>query len=244
MSIAQYTKDNTNSLLAPIWIRSPVLTQLLGLSPLLAISTTATKGLVLGLTSAVICLSAVAVDTILHAKIRPAWRYVWYLFLTSSLTTGIDLVLQLTRLPLHGELGFYLPLLACNFAILIHLETSNNKRSDATSSYTLGSSLSYCFGIILALTLFSSFRELVIFGSIFRDWSLLTSAASSSSIENAVYASSEQLIPFASLQPGAFVLLGLFLAAKKMIDNYFNLGDKKIPTSIKKVERARVTGKL
>ena len=243
MSIAQYTKDNTNSLLAPIWIRSPVLTQLLGLSPLLAISTTATKGLVLGLTSAVICLSAVAVDTILHAKIRPAWRYVWYLFLTSSLTTGIDLFLQLTRLPLHGELGFYLPLLACNFAILIHLETSNNKRSDATSSYTLGSSLSYCFGIILALTLFSSFRELVIFGSIFRDWPLLTSAANGS-IENAVYASSEQLIPFASLQPGAFVLLGLFLAAKKMIDNHFNLRNKKISTSIQKVERARVTGKL
>jgi Na+-translocating ferredoxin:NAD+ oxidoreductase RnfE subunit len=137
----------------------------------------------------------------------------------------------------------YLPLLACNFAILIHLETSNNKRNDATSSYRFGSSLSYCFGIILALTLFSSFRELVVFGSIFRDWSLLTSAANSS-IENAVYANSEQLIPFASLQPGAFVLLGLFLAAKKMIDNRFNLRNKKIPTRIKKVERARVTGKL
>ncbi|MFT4813770.1 MAG: electron transport complex protein RnfE [Paracoccaceae bacterium] len=243
MSIAHYTKDNTNSLLAPIWIRSPVLTQLLGLSPLLAISTTATKGMVLGLISAVICLSAVTVDKALHSRIRPAWRYVWYLFLTSSLTTGIDLVLQLTRLPLHGQLGLYLPLLACNFAILIHLETSNNKRNDATSSYRFGSSLSYCFGIILALTLFSSFRELVVFGSIFRDWSLLTSAANSS-IENAVYANSEQLIPFASLQPGAFVLLGLFLAAKKMIDNRFNLRNKKIPTRIKKVERARVTGKL
>jgi electron transport complex protein RnfE len=164
MSIAQYTKDNTNSLPAPIWIRSPVLTQLLGLSPLLAISTTATKGVVLGLITAVICLSAVTLHMILHTKIRPAWRFVWYLFLTSSLTTGIDLAIQLTRLPLHGELGFYLPLLACNFAILVHLETSNNKHIDATRSYTFGSSLSYCFGIIFALTLFSSFRELVIFG--------------------------------------------------------------------------------
>ncbi|MFT4886098.1 MAG: electron transport complex protein RnfE [Pseudohongiellaceae bacterium] len=243
MSIAQYTNDNTNSPPASIWIRSPVLTQLLGLSPLLAISTAATKGMVLGLISAIICLSAVTVHKILHTKIRPAWRFVWYVFLTSSLTTGIDVVLQLTRLPLHGELGFYLPLLACNFAILVHLETSNNQHNDTTRSYTFRSSLSYCFGIILALTLFSSFRELVVFGSIFKDWSLLTSAAVSN-MENAVYSSSEQLIPFAFLQPGAFVLLGLFLAAKKIIDSHFNLKNTEIPTSIIKVERARVTGKL
>jgi electron transport complex protein RnfE len=243
VSIAQYTKDNTSSPLASIWIRSPMLTQLLGLSPLLAISTTATKGMVLGLISAVICLGAVAVNMILHTKIKPAWRFIWYLFLTSSFTTGIDLVLQLTRLPLHGELGFYLPLLACNFAILIHLETSNNQHNSTSGSYRFGSSLSYCFGIILALTLFASFRELMIFGSIFKDWSLLTSAAASN-IEYAVYSSSEQLIPFAFLQPGAFVLLGLFLAAKKMIDSHFNLKNKEIPTSIIKVGRARVTGKL
>lgn len=243
MSIAQYTKDSSSSLPAPIWIRNPMLTQLLGLSPLLALSTTATKGLVLGFISALVCLSAVSINALAHTKVRPAWRFVWYLFLTSSLTTGIDLILQLTRLPLHGELGYYLPLIACNFAILVYLETRNNDLIDASHSYSLASTFSYCAGIILALTLFSSFRELLIFGSIFRDWPLLTTIASNN-IENAVYSSSEQLNPFAALQPGAFILLGLFLAAKKLIDNRFNLKDNKLPVKIKEVERARVTGKL
>lgn len=243
MSVAEYMMGTPTSRSEPIWTRSPVLTQLLGLSPLLAISTTATKGMVLGVISAAICLIAVAINTLVHAKIRPAWRFVWYLFLTSSLTTAIDLFLQLTRLPLHSELGYYLPLLACNFAILVHLEARNSELGDVNRPPSLQSSLFYCAGIILALTMFSGFRELMIFGSLFRDWSLLTLVASSN-IENAVYSSSKQLIPFASLQPGAFILLGLFLAAKKMVDKRINLDTEKSPAKIKKVERARVTGKL
>jgi|TARA_B110000908_G_C9850789_1_gene269801 electron transport complex protein RnfE len=86
-------------------------------------------------------------------------------------------------------------------------------------------------------------RELLIFGTVFRDWSLLKAAANSN-IENVVYSSSEQLIPFASLPPGAFILLGLILASKKVIDKHFNLEDKETQREINKVERARVTGKL
>lgn len=243
MSIAEYMKASPTSLPEPIWTRNPVLMQLLGLSPLLAISTTATKGMALGLITAIICLIAVAINTLAHTKIRPEWRFVWYLFLTSSLTTIVDLFLQLTRLPLHGELGYYLPLLACNFAILVHLETRNTELADANRSHSLQSSLLYCFGIILALTLFSGLRELIIFGSVFRDWSLLTSVANNS-IGNEIYSSSKQLIPFASLQPGAFILLGFFLAAKKMIDSRFNLKAEEPAAKIEKIERARVTGKL
>jgi Na+-translocating ferredoxin:NAD+ oxidoreductase RnfE subunit len=72
----------------------------------------------------------------------------------------------------------------------------------------------------------------------------LLKAAANSNIENVVYSSSEQLIPFASLTPGAFILLGLILASKKVIDKHFNLEDKNTQREINKVERARVTGKL
>jgi electron transport complex protein RnfE len=220
-----------------------VLSQLLGLSPLLAISTTATKGVVFGLVSAALCIAAVTINSFFHTRIKATWRFSWYLFLTASLTTAIDLVLQLTRLPLHGELGYYLPLLACNFAILVHLETRYEDRRTGTPFLSFRSSLSYSAGIIIALTLFSCLRELLIFGSVFRDWPLLKATANSN-IENAAYSSSEQLIPFASLTPGAFILLGLFLAAKRVIDKRFNLEGKEIQLEINKVERARVTGKL
>lgn len=243
MSIRLDTENKSNSLSTPIWIRNPALTQLLGLSPLLAISSTATKGIALGLISAVICLSAVSINMLVHTKVRPAWRFVWYLFLTSSLTTAIDLSLQIIRLPLHGELSYYLPLLACNFAILAHLESRNTVLKGTTRSRSLAPSLFYCAGIIFALALFSGFRELLIFGSIFRDWSLLTAIANSNA-DNTAYSSSQQLIPFAALQPGAFIALGLFLAAKKLIDKRLNLKDSKFPASTEVVERARVTGKI
>jgi electron transport complex protein RnfE len=243
MSIIEYTKPLPSSLSAPIWVRNPVLSQLLGLSPLLAISTTATKGVVFGLISAILCIAAVTINSFFHTRIKSTWRFVWYLFLTASLTTAIDLILHLTRLPLHGELGYYLPLLACNFTILVHLEIRYQDRSAVTPCLSFKSSLSYSVGIMLALSLFSCMRELLIFGTVFRDWSLLKAAANSN-IENVVYSSSEQLIPFASLPPGAFILLGLILASKKVIDKHFNLEDKETQREINKVERARVTGKL
>lgn len=243
MSLTEYTKPASASLNAPIWTQNPVLTQLLGLSPLLAVSSTATKGFSLGILSALLCLSAVIINRLLHSYIRPAWRFVWYLFLLATLTTVIDLALQLTLLPLYLELGYYLPLMACNFAILVHLETKNNELNNTANRSYLLSTLSYCLGLFLAMALFSCLRELLIFGSIFKDWSELILTASDST-NNAAYSSSMQAVSFAFLQPGAFILLGLLLAAKQLIDSHLDLQGQQPNQEIKKVKRARVTGKI
>ncbi len=140
------------------WTNNPVLVQLLGLSPVLAISTTLVNGLGLGISTAlVMLLSSVTVST-LRTKINQRWRFTWYLLITASYTTVLDSLLQWFYSPLHRELGIYIPLICCNFAVLIRLEVhaiNHHWRSTLKDAALTGS------GFIVAIVALSSLLSLI-----------------------------------------------------------------------------------
>jgi len=152
------------------WTNNPVLVQLLGLSPVLAISTTLVNGLGLGISTAlVMLLSSVTVST-LRTKINQRWRFTWYLLITASYTTILDSLLQWFYSPLHRELGIYIPLICCNFAVLIRLEVhaiNHHWRSALKDAALTGS------GFIVAIVALSSLREFIGSGALMADWQLL-----------------------------------------------------------------------
>lgn len=226
-----------------IWRQNPTLIYLLGISPVLAMTSTAGKAIVLGFIAAITTLAAVTVNRFFHQKIKPVWRFVWYLFLLASIVTLIDLCLQLTRLSLQIELGIYLPLVACNLAVLVHLEARNQQLRLATPNPSLWPTLTYSVGLWLGISVFAIVRELIVFGSLFRDWHLLAEGVSDTT-DAALYSSSNQLFSFGLLQPGAFILLGLLLAAKNLFDMHYLKPKNTENKNIAKVERVRVTGKL
>lgn len=224
------------------WLENPVLIQLLGLSPLLAVTTTASKGLAIGLATAVACFISLCIHRLTYGLINYRWRFVWYLFLTATITTLLDLTLQAYWLALHREIGIYAPLIASNFAVLVALEKNNSALLLAEKQNLTMFNSYYCVGIIASVFAFSIVREAVAYGTLFRDWRLLLPGLNIHSSEGD-FSSADQLLSFALKPPGAFILLGIFLAAvqalnKKALQRLDN-GKK-----ITKVPRARVTGKI
>lgn len=240
MTKAQHKPDSP---LQSLWSKNPILVQLLGLSPLLAMSTSAIEATVLGVIAAIVCLASTFIHVNFHSNINPSWRFVWFLFITSSLTSLLSIFLQYKFLALHRELGIYLPLVACNFALLLHLEKVNDCLKGSDTRFSALTSVYYCLGLISAMLIFSSIRELIGYGSIFRDWELL-SVTATAELENPSLADTDSLFPFSLSQPGAFILLGFFLAATNFLSSKYSRHADKEVSIPEKIPRARVTGKI
>lgn len=221
-----------------IWHNNPALVQLLGLSPLLAVSTSLANGLALGLASLIVLLLASLTVALSQHLLSSQWRFVFYMFVLAVFTTLIDNFLQRFYYPLYRELGIYVPLISCNMALLLHLETRSLHKPVLNVLY---SALVTGSGYLLAIVSFAAVRELLIEGQIASNWMLLmpaTMAQDSSMAAN----NSPEFFHFARLAPAALILLGLLLALKNaVLPTLQPLPDLNANTPVK---RARVTGKI
>jgi Na+-translocating ferredoxin:NAD+ oxidoreductase subunit E len=102
---------------------TPGLTALIGICPLLAVSTTFAAGLALGLASlAVLCSSNVLVSA-LAPWIAPRFRLAAFLLLIAALVTAVDLLFAAGWFELHGRVGLFVPLIVTNCLILARAES-------------------------------------------------------------------------------------------------------------------------
>jgi Na+-translocating ferredoxin:NAD+ oxidoreductase subunit E len=172
--------------------QNPGLVQLLGLCPLLAISTSLASGLGLGLaTLAVLTASNVAASLVgraLPAEIRIAV----FVVLIAALVTAVELAFAAWMPALHAALGIFLPLIVTNCLLLARAEAFASRQSlprAALDGIAMGG------GFLLVLATLGAVRELLGRGSLGADFAALFGLA------------------FALLPPGAFIVLGLMVAA-------------------------------
>ena len=103
--------------------QNPGLVQLLGLCPLLAVSTTLAYGLGLGLaTIAVLLISntlAAAIGRWLPAEVRIAV----FVVVIAAAVTAVELVLAAWMPVIHTALGIFLPLIVTNCLVLARAES-------------------------------------------------------------------------------------------------------------------------
>ncbi|MEQ8314716.1 MAG: Rnf-Nqr domain containing protein [Gammaproteobacteria bacterium] len=221
---------------ASVWHNNPSLVHLLGLSPLLAVTDSLVKALALG-TATMLAVLASAVAVYLFSDLIPSrWRYLWYSIILACLVSLIILLLQLNWYPLARELGIYPALIACNFALLLRMDRFKNSPSAGSM---LLDTMRLGMGLMLALVLFATVREWLLYGSVFNSWQLL--------LPGDVSAANRQQPPvvwmhFARLQPAAFMLLALIIA----LGNWAGLlrPDPLQNRRSTEVERARVSGAL
>lgn len=110
-------------LAAGLWWNTPGLALLIGLCPLLAVSTTFARGLALGIaTLAVLCSSNVLVSA-LAAWVSPRFRLGAFLLLIAALVTAVDLVFEAGWFSLYGQVGLFVPLIVANCLIIGRAET-------------------------------------------------------------------------------------------------------------------------
>ncbi|MGL5256144.1 MAG: electron transport complex subunit RsxE [Proteocatella sp.] len=173
---------------------NPTFSQVLGMCPTLAVTTSAINGLGMGLaTTAVLILSNFAIS-VLRKAIPSKIRIPAYVVIIASFVTIVGMLLKAYMPALDAALGLFIPLIVVNCIILARAESFASKNGPVAS---IGDGLGMGLGFAMALTILGSIRELLGNGSIF-GFSL--------------FGASFQPALIMILPPGAFLVLGMILA--------------------------------
>ena len=203
---------------AGLWDENPGLVQLLGLCPLLAVTTSFVNGLGLGLaTLVVLTLSNMLVSATRHF-IRSEIRIPMYVLIISCLVTCIELLMYAWFPDLGRSLGIFIPLIVTNCAIVARAEvfaSKNTVRASVIDGFTMGT------GFALLLCALGAFRELIGYGTLFSRLDMLFGGEPTTGL-----ALVDSGFLLAILPPGAFMSLALAVAAKNALDRRRQLSGK------------------
>lgn len=195
-----------------LWDNNPGLVQLLGLCPLLAVSNTTINALGLGLaTTAVLCASNATVSAV-RRSLRDEIRIPVFVLVIASFVSAVDLVMQAWFLELHGILGIFIPLIVTNCAIIGRAEAFASRNAVPRAAVD---GLAMGLGFTLVLLVLGAARELFGQGTLLAGAELMFGPAAAS-WELGVEGGRGLLLMV--LPPGAFLSLGLLVAAKRAWD--------------------------
>lgn len=196
--------------IAPLWRDNMALAQLLGLCPLLAVTTTVVNGLALGLASAAVIVIASTTMAALKRALKPTARLPIALLILATLVTVVDLFSEALFYDLHGKLGIFVPLIVVNSGLLAHAENVASRRS---VGFTFLSALATGLGFLLAFVALGAFREIIGHGTLLSDIELLAGDGYRGlELDLGVGGMLVAILP-----PGAFFVMGLLLALRNRL---------------------------
>ncbi len=210
-----------------LWQNNVAFVQLLGLCPLLAVTNNTINGLGLGLaTLLVLVCSNITVSLIRH-WVRPEVRVPVFVMVIASFVTATDLLMNAFLHDLHNILGIFIPLIVTNCAIIARAEAFASKNSPR---YALWDGLMMGLGFMAVLIVLGAMRELLGQGTLFDQAHLMFGQGT----EWLTITFWEEYRGFllAILPPGAFIGLGLLIAAKNWIDLRYAAQKKKSLDSV------------
>jgi electron transport complex protein RnfE len=187
--------------------QNPGLVQLLGLCPLLAVSTSLGSGLGLGLATLAVLIASNGIISLVGRSLRGEIRIAVFVLLIAALVTSTELALAAWFPGLHTSLGIFLPLIVTNCLVLARAE-SFASRQPVTHALLDGFAMGG--GFLVVLIVLGSVRELLGHGTIGAD--LQSLFGSGVPFQGLRLFGSEHGFLLALLPPGAFILLGLGLA--------------------------------
>ena len=141
-----------------LWYDNPGLVQLLGLCPLLAVTSTFRNGLGLGIATLAVLVLSNALVSATRRWILDEIRIPIYVLIIASLVTCTELVFKAWFPALDRSLGIFIPLIVTNCAIVARAEL-HASRNPIGSSIVDG--LVMGTGFALLLMALGAFRELV-----------------------------------------------------------------------------------
>jgi electron transport complex protein RnfE len=187
--------------------RNPGFVQLLGLCPLLAVSTSVARALGLGLATMVVLATSNGIAAVAGPHLPREVRLAVFVTTLAAAVTAVELAMAAWWPGLHASLGIFLPLIVTNCLLLARAESFASREPVPRAlldGFAMGA------GFLLALLALGASRELLGRGSLGADLHLL--------LGERFAGAGWQLFPeddgwlLALLPPGAFILLGLMLA--------------------------------
>lgn len=193
-----------------LWRDNPGLVQLLGLCPLLAVTTTFVNGLGLGAATLFVLTCSNALVSATRRWIRQEIRIPIYVLIIASLVTCIELIFKAWFPTLDRSLGIFIPLIVTNCAIVARAEVFASRNSIGAS---IADGIGMGAGFAMLLMAIGAFRELVGQATLLSRLDMITGGEPFSGFS---FADSGLLL--AILPPGAFFSLALAVALKNYID--------------------------
>ena len=190
-----------------------VFSQLLGLCPTMAVTTSGTNGLGMGLATTVVLVGANILISSIRDFVSPQVRIPVYIVVIATLVTLVDMGLNAWMHDLYRVLGLFIALIVVNCAVLGRAE------SFASRSTVLASALDgLCMGIgfTVALTAIGLIRELIGMGTLFNQASLLL-GPNFAFLEMQVFPNYGGVLMMV-LPPAGFLVLGLLLALTRVFE--------------------------
>lgn len=174
---------------------NPILVQVLGTCPTLAVTTSATNALGMGLATTSVLIGSNFMIALLRKIIPSKVRIPAYIVIIATFVTIVDLLLQGFVPSLYDSLGLFIPLIVVNCIVLGRAEAFASKNTTFTSTIDgIGMGL----GFTAALLVLGAVREILGAGKLF----------------GIVLLKPEfyQPITIFVLAPGAFIALGIIFA--------------------------------
>jgi len=215
----------TQHLQSGLWKDNPGLVQLLGLCPLLAVTTSFVNGLGLGVATLFVLTCSNALVSASRRWIRQEIRIPIYVLIIASLVTCTELIFKAWFPTLDRSLGIFIPLIVTNCAIVARAEVfASRNRIGASIIDGIGMGA----GFALLLMAIGAFRELIGQASILSRLDMITGGEPSNGLS---FADSGLLL--AILPPGAFFSLALAVALKNYIDRRRQISSGMTPRSLR-----------
>jgi len=181
------------------WKTIPPFRLVLGLCPVLAVTTTGINGMGMGLATTFVLVFSNLFVSLLRKFIPREVRIASFIVIIASFVVIVELVMQAYFYQLFKILGIFIPLIVVNCIILGRAEAFASKNGPIMS---LADGLGIGLGFTISLFVLGSIRELLGSGTLL-DFNVMWSGFE----------------PFAFMlkPPGAFVALGILLALMNLI---------------------------
>ncbi len=186
---------------AGLWRENPVFRLVLGLCPVLAVTSTATDALGMGLAVIFVLTSSNIVVSLMRPIVPVSVRIPIFIVVIASFVTIVQMVVAGYLPDLNKSLGVFIPLIVVNCVILGRAEAFASKKGVVAAA---ADGLGMGIGFTLALVILGSIREILGTGMWFKglvslgDWY-------------------EPILGFI-LPPGAFIVFGVILMVMNQLD--------------------------
>lgn len=194
-------KEVSGDFVRGLWEEIPLFRLVLGMCPTLAVTTSATNGVGMGIATAFVLTSSNIMISILRRIIPDMIRIPAFIIVIASFVTITDLMMAAFTPELHHALGIFIPLIVVNCIVLARAEAFASKNNIIRSA---ADGLGMGIGFTIVLTILGSLREFLGNGTWF-DMPTITGL-----MEFFGYEYQPMIVMV--LPPGAFIGLGLLVA--------------------------------
>jgi len=204
-----------------LWAEVPPFRLVLGLCPVLAVTTTVENGIGMGLATTFVLVCSNVLVSLMRKIIPSKVRIPCFIVVIATFVTIVKMMMQAYAYPLYEGLGIFIPLIVVNCIVLGRSEGFAYKNPVLPS---LADGLGMGIGFTLSLASLAAVREILgngtfTLGAIVGDRLASLGIGRASLWQNPIHLFPASFEPFTFLvePPGAFVSLGLMLCLMNLI---------------------------